>query len=240
MFRMETPGVDRRHRVALAAVCLALSLCLTQGCGQPEPHSTQAAASASGQKLPFHPDVDSRATTDGGRAAVSSDPKLAAGVPFRAASPQHILPSGTLLTVQLDRSLSTPASSGDLFTASVAAPLVIDGQTLLEGGTAVTGQVQSAQSEATPNAPSGSGYFELTLRTITVAGRQLAVQTSSLFARGSPQPSSAPRLASESQPRTRGIQVQKGRRLTFRLTSPLTLDSSDAVANSQPAILGPQ
>jgi hypothetical protein len=156
-------------------------------------------------------------------------------MPFRSASHPHILPSGTLLTVQLEESLSTTTvHAGDAFTASVAAPLSVDGDTLIERGTALTGRIESAQSPADhPGLVSGSGYFRLTLNAITVEGRQLAIRTSSLFARGTSQPSKLPSPGSPPDLRSDGLQVQKGRRLTFRLTAPLTLDNPNSMANRQ-------
>ncbi len=147
----------------------------------------------------------------------------------------RILPSGTLLTVQLDDSLSADkVRAGDAFTASVAAPLTIDGDTLIERGTAVTGRVESAQSQADrPGLIPGSGYFRLTLNAITVEGRQLALQTSSLFARGTLPPLNVSSPASPPDLRLDSLQVQKGRRLTFRLTAPVALDDPNSMANRQ-------
>jgi hypothetical protein len=154
-------------------------------------------------------------------------------MPFQAGLQPRILPSGTLLTVQLEDSLSTSnVHTGDAFTASVAAPLTMDGDTLIERGTSVSGRVESAQSQADrPGLVPGPGYFRLTLNAITVEGRQLPLQTSSLFARGQP-----PNLSSSgnrSDLRADGVQVQKGRRLTFRLTAPLTVDDPKSMANRQ-------
>ncbi|MGA9543826.1 MAG: hypothetical protein WBQ85_09665 [Candidatus Sulfotelmatobacter sp.] len=145
----------------------------------------------------------------------------------------RILPSGTLLTVQLDESLSTAkVHAGDAFTASVAAPLTVDGDTLVERGTTVTGRVESAQSQTDrPGLVPGSGYFRLTLNAITIEGRQLALQTSSLFARG--QLSNAGPPGTPSDPRSDSVQVQKGRRLTFRLTAPLTVNDRKSMASDQ-------
>jgi hypothetical protein len=77
-----------------------------------------------------------------------------------------------------------------------------------------TGHVESVRAHA------GSGYFELTLTAITVDGRQLALQTSSLFARGTFEQSD-------------GVRVQKGRRLTFRLISPVTINDPNSLADRQ-------
>jgi len=169
------------------------------------------------------------------QSSVSSDPKLTTGLPFRALSHPRVLPAGTLLTVQLEDSLSTAKiRAGDPFTASLAAPVTIDGETLIEGGAAVTGHVESAQSQADrPGLVPGSGYFRLTLNAITVEGRQLALRTSSLFARGAVELSNVSSTGSASDLRSVGVLVQKGRLLTFRLTAPVTLNDPNSMADRE-------
>jgi len=195
-------------------LALGLSLGLTQGCARSEPsHSSDAASSVSGQKLPFHPSAHQASAAEGVHPAVLPDPKPASAVPFN--SHPHTLPSGTLLTVQLQDSLTAAkVRDGDTFTASVAAPLTIDGDSLIERGAVATGHVESVRSQA------GSGYFQLTLSALTVEGRPLPLQTTSLFARGTFQQAD-------------GVRVQKGRRLTFRLTSPVTLNEPKSMADRQ-------
>lgn len=197
-------------------LCLAVGLSLSQGCARSEPlHRGDTGSSASEQKLPFHPDADQASTTEGAHPAVSLDPNATSGMPFRTGSHSRILPSGTLLTVQLEDALSTAkVRVGDPFVASVAASLAVDGDPLIERGAMATGHIESVRTDA------GSGYFQLTLTAIAVEGRQLALQTSSLFAAGKAQQSDE-------------IRVQKGRRLTFRLTSPVVLDEPKSVANGQ-------
>jgi hypothetical protein len=222
---------------SLVAFCFLLSLC--QGCARSEPqHQTAAASPVSEQSLPFHPDTGHGSAGDAG----SPDPNVASGLPFPAMSHPRLLPSGTLLTVQLEDSLAAnKARPGDTFTAFVAAPLTIDGDTLLQRGTPVSGRVESAQSQTDrPGLASdlhyaGSGYLRLTLSAINVKGRQLAVQTSSLFARGAPQLMDASSGGSTTDPVSRGVKVQKGRRLTFRLTAPVVLDDPSSMANGQDA-----
>jgi len=194
--------------------CLALGLSLSQGCARSEPlHRNDASSAASEQKLPFHPATDQDLAGEGVHPAVSPDSKLTSALPF--GSRARILPSGTLLTVQLENSLSAAkVRDGDTFTASVAAPLAVDGDPLIERGTVATGHIESVREQA------GSGYFQLTLNALSVGGRPLALQTSSLFARGTLQQSE-------------GVRVQKGRRLTFRLTSPVTVNEPKSMANRQ-------
>jgi len=203
-------------RPVFGALCLALGLSLNLGCARSGSwHHGDAVSAASEQKLPFHSNSDQASASEGAHPAVSPDPNATGAMPFRAGSHSHVLPSGTLLTVQLEDGLSTAkARAGDPFAASVAAVLATDGDPLIERGAIATGHVESVRADER------SGYFQLTLTAITVEGRQLALQTSSLFARG---------IAESSDE----IRVQKGRRLTFRLISPVLLDEPKSVANRQ-------
>jgi hypothetical protein len=92
------------------------------------------------------------------------------------------VPAGTVVAVRLQNSVSSAtASPGDTFEAVLDEPLVVKGQTVANRGTAVTGRVVEAK-------PSGrlhdSGYLRLTLASITLNGKSIPVQTSSLFAKG--------------------------------------------------------
>jgi hypothetical protein len=240
MFKMIRPRELLQSPAVFGMFCLvlSLSLSLSEGCARPE-RPANAGSSASEQKLPFYPDVEQTSASDSfhrkDRDNASADPKPAAGLPFRAGSHARILPSGTLLTVELEDPLSTSkVRAGDAFTASVTAPLTVDGETLIARGATVTGRVESAQLQADrPGLVSGSGYFRLTLNAVAVDGRQLALQTSSLFARGTSQPSNVSSPGTASDLRSDGILVQKGRRLTFRLTAPVTLDDPNSMADRQ-------
>ena len=126
-----------QFRPVFGMVCLALGLCLSQGCARSEPlhRSDTGSAAASEQELPFHPDADQVLASEGTHPAVSPDPKVTSALPFRTGSRARILPSGTLLTVELVYALSTAkVRAGDTFMASVAAPLAIEGDPLIERG----------------------------------------------------------------------------------------------------------
>ncbi len=236
MYRMTAFSRALRSRSAFGMCCLALAL--SQGCARSEPSNPTNAGSAGEQKLPFRPDTDQASSSSGGaHPVVPPDAKLATGLPFRAASHARILPSGTLLTVQLEDSLSAATvRAGDAFTASVVAPLTIDGDTVIERGTTVTGRVESAQSQADrPGLVPGSGYFRLSLNAITLNGRRLPLQTSSLFARGTSELSNVSSPGSTPDLRSANLQVLKGHRLTFRLTAPVTLDHPNSMADRQTA-----
>jgi hypothetical protein len=133
------------------------------------------------------------------------------------------LAAGTLLTVQLQEALSTArAHAGDQFSAVITTALTVGQDILVKSGTAVTGRIEAERSRAgRPGQGRGAGYFKLTLSSITLEGQTFAVRTSSLFARGTVQ--------------SRGIAVEKGHRLTFRLTDAVVLDETRTTMNSPSA-----
>lgn len=226
------PKLERGIGLSLLAVGL-LALSLVQACARSEPEGPtgMSAVSTAPQNLPFHAE-SGQASSDGGLSSTSAQPS---NVPFKPSSHLRMLPSGTLLTVDLSGSLSTgKVHAGDSFTATVAAPLIVNGETLVPTGAPATGRVESAQEGGTGLVP-GSGYFELILSTITVDGKTTALRTSSLFARGNVLGSRTVSSPGSMQPRSDGVRVQKGRALTFRLTAPVTLDGPRNIANSNPS-----
>ena len=230
MLRMAKAQRDSTCKSSLFALCLVVGLSLAQGCARTERlHAADASATAtSKQQLPFHPDSGQASASEGTAHAASTDPKLTSNLPFLNASHARVLPSGTLLTVQLEGSLSANrVHAGDAFAASVAAPLVVDGRTLIERGTEVTGRVEAARSRP------GSSYVRLALSTITVEGTRLELQTSSLFAGGAVRELQVSSGGTPSTRKSESPGVPKGRRLTFRLTAPVTLNDPSSVDKGQ-------
>jgi hypothetical protein len=170
---------------------------------------------------------------DAQRPAVPLDPKTPDSAPFRF-SPHHSLPAGTLLTVRLENSFSIARMNpGDTFKASVAAPITVNGDTLVGTGTPVTGRVETAQM---PVGRTGfaakAALVRLTLNTMTLDGKLLPLQTSSLFAKATLKPSTSAGGPGE-QTNVGDYRLQKGRQLTFRLTSPVMFSDLNSVAVRQ-------
>jgi hypothetical protein len=129
------------------------------------------------------------------------------------------LPAGTLVTVRLEKSLSSARSDASgAFTAVVDEPIIIDGATLVPRGAGVAGRIESARASPVKR---DTGYVRLTLNSITIAGRDLPVQTSSLFARGHVRVSNDHAVGPNHE--AQFIDLKKGRRLTFRITTALSL-----------------
>jgi len=123
-----------------------------------------------------------------------------------------------MLTVRL----TSPVSADDpgpsaTFEATVDEPVVIEGNALVPRGANVEGRVEAARASKVKRHHS---YLRLTLDSIDVAGKDLTVRTSSLFARGNT-------LDSDSSLGV--ITLEKGRRLTFRLAEPVYMASQQAV-----------
>jgi hypothetical protein len=132
------------------------------------------------------------------------------GLPFR--NSQYV-PAGTLLTVRLKSSLTAgSAATGKSFLAVIEEPIVIEGNTLIPEGVVVAGRIESSRiSKVKPD----RGYVRLGLESVHVGGLDIPVQTASLFAPQTPQDEET-------------IRLEKGRRLTFRLMQPVSLNGQRA------------
>jgi hypothetical protein len=134
------------------------------------------------------------------------------------------LPAGTLITVQLDHSFSVArVQAGDSFAASLVGPILVDGGILIERRAPVVGVVESTQPAATtPGGASNPALIRLTLNSIVVEGRPVAVQTSSLFAKGS---------APDTNASSKDFQLRKGHAFTFRLTTSVSFTDANSIAD---------
>jgi len=120
------------------------------------------------------------------------------------------IPAGTVIDVRLESVLSSEGShSGDQFNAALDEPLIVDGHTFAANGAAIIGRVLTAKG----GAPGRPGYLRLTLSSVMLGGKMVDLHTSSLFAKGH-------RLGVGVR---HDVQFSTGRRLTFRLLTPLPL-----------------
>ncbi len=222
---MNQVWMNKIRDLALGAVLLALVM--AAGCAPPGGLQHDADADSTQPEphhVPFHAGDQSTSANPRPDASEALDNGLrpATGLPFR--DPES-LPSGTLLTVRLKEGISAdnPDASAT-FEAVVDDSVVIDGNTLVARGATVAGRVESARAS---NVKRHRGYVRLTLDSIDIAGRDLPVQTSSLFARGNAR--ETPDSVSDGSPNV--IHLEKGRLLTFRLTEPVYLASQRSISS---------
>ena len=92
------------------------------------------------------------------------------------------IPAGTPITIRLQADLNSAACrSGDGFDAVLDKPIFLQGQSLAPAGSAVRGKVLAAKASGSTHDP---GFLRITLTEISVNGRFLSLQTSSIFAKG--------------------------------------------------------
>jgi hypothetical protein len=92
------------------------------------------------------------------------------------------VPEGTPITIRLQSTISSASSSaGDSFEGTLDDPIVIEGQTAIPRGAAVSGRVLAAKASGRLHDP---GYLRIALVSIKVDGTPVAIETSSLFVKG--------------------------------------------------------
>jgi len=209
----------RRPR-GLAIWPALLFLLLAEDCSRPSQPRTSDNTQADQHQVPFQNGEGGGNSGAGVASAQNKSPKPESSLPFRESQG---LPAGTLLTVRLNNPISVDSSlASGTFDAVVDEPVVVEGETLVPRGASVAGRVESAHASPLKR---NRGYVRLTLDSITIAGRELPVQTSSLFVNGNADEPQA--AADDTSPRI--IRLGSGRRLTFRLTEPVLLASQAAM-----------
>jgi hypothetical protein len=113
--------------------------------------------------------------------AAPSAPKPVAAAPARPAPPRMFeVPQGTELTVVLINPISTATNkAGDNFTASLAEPIVVGGQTVAAKGALVNGRVVDAEGSGRV---SGKANIRLVLTSIAAAGKTHPIVTTPFVA----------------------------------------------------------
>jgi hypothetical protein len=226
---------------------LLLIVMLAVGCSRPSDlPADERVKHADQRKLPFEDNAakgnsgSSAAAGNSGEAnadpAPNSDPGTAGGPPFQTPSSVSDLPPGTLVTVRvesqisIDRTREGRTGEEGTFAGVVDEPVVMDGKIAVPRGATVTGRIEAAPAS---DGGRGRGYIRLTLDTITIAGKTVALRTSSLFVRGSAGEVLSPGL-DEAEPAHPAVtRLQKGRRLTFRLSATVPRDRQETVSSSQ-------
>jgi hypothetical protein len=224
--------ISRFHKSGLTAGLtvrtLLLALLWTLGCERPAEVQTADAAPTDQHQVPFHAAPTTSDAAQDTSQATQESPET--GLPFQES---RNLPAGTLLTVRLKYPISAENSGvKETFEAVVDEPVVIEGNRLVPRGASVAGRVESAQSSSVRR---NHGYVRLALDSIHLAGANLPVQTSSLFVKGNASARLAPQGDKReaqgaeirpSEPLPGVIRLEKGRRLTFRLTEPAYVAAS--------------
>jgi len=115
-------------------------------------------------------------STSSGTGSGSSSGGNGASAPAPAPPPPIEIAAGTTLTVTLDQDINTKTnSSGDVFAASLAEPVTVDGRNVLPSGTKARGTITQAQAAGHLK---GGAILALTLDSITVNGTKYSIESS--------------------------------------------------------------
>jgi hypothetical protein len=92
------------------------------------------------------------------------------------------LPKGTPIYVRLRQSISSStAEAGQHFSALLDEPLMVNGRLVAPRGSALSGFVVAARRSGRPP---DAGYLRLTLSSLTINGKDIPIETSSVFVEG--------------------------------------------------------
>jgi hypothetical protein len=181
---------------------MLLLLLMTFGCSRPTP-TVPSEDSSQTYQTPFQgPDRPGDGTAQTAALIERTNPD--SDFPFRNSS---MIPAGSLLTVRLKRGIAAVEhGSSGTFEAVVDEPVVLEGSTMIPRGTIVSGRVGAVHIS---NLKPDRGYVRLGLESVNLDGLDLPLQSATLFAR---------QISGDIRPGM--IRLEKGRRLTFRLSEP--------------------
>lgn len=163
-------------------------LLLAGGCNKQNPQSgnNASAPTTSQPAVPAPPPDQTGAapppatSPSSGTAATAAGaaPSQNAAAPPPAAPAPLVIPAGTHVAVTLQETLGSRISQpGETFTATLARPIVVDGQAVIPAGARVTGTVVDAKPLGRFK---GGAYLELRLDSIRAEGGRYEISTNAL------------------------------------------------------------
>jgi hypothetical protein len=185
---------------ALRVAVVLLALSFACACGRPADDKA-----ADSQKLPF-----------------DRQPSLTGISPSRTLIPSTTkLPEGTPISVHLESALSSAsARAGGTFSAAIDDPVAVDGHILIARGTIAAGRVLEAKpAGVSPEA----GYLRIVLESVDIDGKQIMIETSSIFAKGGSRDDRSSTNGAGIGNTQRDIVFGPERRLNFRLAQTVDL-----------------
>jgi outer membrane lipoprotein SlyB len=143
----------------LMTATLSACLGLVMGCGSNNTQTAEAAESS---------DAQSKSKGFLGNLIAKPEPVTVA--------------AGTPVTIRLESSLSSAtAQPGDTFGFTLVEPLVVNGRTVANSGTSGVGRVVAARKSGRLH---NSGYLRIAMSSLEIDGKQVPVQSSSIFVSG--------------------------------------------------------
>ena len=185
---------------------VVLAIIASVGCSRPFETTVEGAV------RPSQPPLSANgATTPAGGAPVLAPIASAERQQTLPFQPSQEIPAGTLLSVRLQTPINgrVPIME-DVFEAVVDRAVEVNGNTLIPTGATVAGHVESVfVSQMEPR----RGYVGLELDSVRIGDVNIPLQTSNLFAR-----QTSSKVVNKS-----AVRLERGHRLTFRLSEPISI-----------------
>jgi hypothetical protein len=162
-------------RIRLTALTLGLYLSFALlGCNKPAaPPDSSSSPSSSDNSSGGN---TANSSSGGGSGSAMSNTAMTSMKP--EAPKALVVPAGTILTVRLGQSVGSKISSpGQTFTATLASPVSVEGKTAIPTGATASGTVVDAKPLGRFK---GGASLQLRLTSITVAGSEQSISTSSV------------------------------------------------------------
>lgn len=152
-------------KISLSSFLIIVSLCLALGCAK-----SNTPASSTENNPPGAAGGDTSAAGQGSKSAAASKTK--------PVEEELTIPSGTVVRVRLDETLSSKSSeAGQSFSATVAEPIVVNGNTVVDKGARARGTVVDAKAMGHFK---GGALLEVRLNSVEVKGKETSVQTAAV------------------------------------------------------------
>lgn len=178
----------KSNRVLTLLLPVALAGLLVAGCNKNAQPNSQASGTAAQPAATPAPPPDqaggATAASSGAPASASNGATAAPSTAQRARNvpppppPPLVIPAGTHISIRTDVALGSKISQdGDTFTATVARPIVVDGQTAIPAGARASGTVVDAKPLGRFK---GGAHLELRLETVRVNGGVYQIHSNGL------------------------------------------------------------
>ena len=170
----------RSRLVALTLTCCLIFTVMACNSRPPANDAGNAGSSSPGSSTDANSPANGNAAAPGSQGGNSGGGMASGKSAMQSPATRQplVVPQGTVLTVRLGEGLSSKESqAGQTFTASLVNPVEADGKVVIPAGATATGTVVAAQAAGKFK---GASLLQIKLDSVTIGGRQHAIETSSV------------------------------------------------------------
>jgi hypothetical protein len=157
-------------------LALSISALLIAGCEKSAPNNSVQNATPQQAPAPDANAANQQAPTPGGAGAAATTAQTPEPVPPPEPPKPFVVPAGTAIPIILRSTLNSRTNdAGEEFAATVAAPIMVDGEVAIPKGADVTGIITKSKKQGTFK---GQADLAIRLSTLRIAGKSYPISTS--------------------------------------------------------------